>query len=121
MGRAREERSDAGTVDLMRGLTTVGLGWPPAPEIMYGRRKMTVWLSRPLAGPHGTDAGGAGPSRVSEHAVDRLMRQEGMYGWSGVLTRRAVSAALVISDQQGRRGDQEDVVEREGHVGQPVQ
>ncbi|WP_170211123.1 IS3 family transposase [Cryobacterium flavum] len=38
------------------------------PEILYGRRKMTAWLSR------GEFAG------VSKHTVDRLMRLEGMNG-----------------------------------------
>jgi hypothetical protein len=39
-----------------------------AVEIMYGRRKMTPWLRR------------NGFPEASKHAVDRLMREEGMNG-----------------------------------------
>lgn len=39
-----------------------------APEVLYGRRKMTAWLAR------------NGFPDVSKHTVDRLMRDEGMNG-----------------------------------------
>lgn len=43
-----------------------------APEILYGRRKMIVWLNRQLTAE--------GSSLVSKHTVDRLMRKLGMRG-----------------------------------------
>jgi transposase InsO family protein len=59
---------DAQLVDALLGLRTGGPGGRPAPEILYGRRKMTVWLSR------------NGFPSVSKHTVDRLMRLLGMNG-----------------------------------------
>lgn len=64
--------TDAQIVDRLRALRTGGLGGRPAPEILYGRRKMTDWLNRQLAAE-------GGPA-VSKHTVDRLMRTEGMRG-----------------------------------------
>jgi putative transposase len=64
--------TDAEIVDRLRALRTGGPGGRPAPEILYGRRKMTDWLNRGLA------ADGAAPT--SKHTVDRLMRQLGMRG-----------------------------------------
>lgn len=39
-----------------------------APEVLYGRRKMTAWLAR------------SGFPLISKHTVDRLMRDEQMNG-----------------------------------------
>jgi putative transposase len=64
--------SDAELVDRLRALRTGGPGGRPAPEVLYGRRKMTDWLNRQLA------ADGRPP--VSKHTVDRLMRDLGMRG-----------------------------------------
>jgi putative transposase len=64
--------SDAEIVDRLLALRTGGPGGRPAPEVLYGRRKMTVWLNRALA------AQGRPP--VSKHTVDRLMRLLGMRG-----------------------------------------
>jgi putative transposase len=64
--------SDAEIVDRLRALRTGGRGGRPAPEIVYGRRKMTDWLNRRLAAE--------GRPSVSKHTVDRLMRTEGMRG-----------------------------------------
>jgi putative transposase len=98
--------SDAQLVDVLRGLATAGPGGRPAPEIMYGRRKMTAWLNRTLADPGRKDPGaGGGPAqgpvgagRVSKHTVDRLMRQEGMYG---LVRGRKVRTTIPAKD--GRR------------------
>lgn len=64
--------SDAQIMDLLIGLRSGGPGGRPAPEIMYGRRKMTVWLNRQLAAQY--------RASVSKHTVDRLMRLLGMNG-----------------------------------------
>jgi putative transposase len=64
--------TDAEIVDRLRGLATGGRGGRPAPETLYGRRKMTDWLNRQLAAE--------GRPAVSKHTVDRLMRQLGMRG-----------------------------------------
>lgn len=64
--------SDAEIIDLLLGLRTAGPSGRPAPEILYGRRKMTVWLNRRLAAQ--------GYQPVSKHTVDRLMRLLGMHG-----------------------------------------
>jgi putative transposase len=40
----------------------------PLPEVLYGRCKMTAWLAS------------NGFPDVSEHTVDRLMREQGMNG-----------------------------------------
>ena len=64
--------SDAEICDRLRALGSGGPGGRRAPEVMYGRRKMTDWLNRALT------AQGRPP--VSKHTVDRLMRQLGMRG-----------------------------------------
>ena len=52
-----------------------------APEVLYGRRKMTAWLAR------------TGFPEVSKHTVDRLMRDEGMNGLvRGRKTRTTIPA-----------------------------
>ncbi|MHB8452633.1 MAG: DDE-type integrase/transposase/recombinase [Mycobacteriales bacterium] len=82
-GRAPADRvfSDAAIVDKLRALKTGGPNGGPAPEVLYGRRKMTAWLSR------------NGFPGVSKHTVDRLMRQEKMAGCvRGRGTRTTVAA-----------------------------
>src|SRR3954468_17259767 len=64
--------SDAEICDRLLALHTAGPAGRPAPEILYGRRKMTAWLNRAMA------AEGRPP--VSKHTVHRLMRQLGMNG-----------------------------------------
>jgi putative transposase len=64
--------TDAEIVDRLRALRTGGPGGRAAPEILYGRRKMTDWLNRALAAD--------GRPLVSKHTVDRLMRAQGMRG-----------------------------------------
>jgi putative transposase len=64
--------SDAEICERLRALGSAGPGGRRAPEVMYGRRKMTDWLNRALA------AEGRPP--VSKHTVDRLMRALGMRG-----------------------------------------
>ena len=51
--RARKRRpgsartyTNAQILDMLLGLHTGSPGGRPAPEILYGRRKMAVWLSR---------------------------------------------------------------------------
>jgi putative transposase len=59
---------DARITDALRGLKVPDGKGRPRPEVLYGRRKMTVWLRR------------NGFPDVSKHTVDRLMRAEGMNG-----------------------------------------
>lgn len=59
---------DARVIDTLRSLKDLDSKGRPRPEILYGRRKMTVWLRR------------NGFPEVSKHTVDRLMRDEGMNG-----------------------------------------
>jgi transposase InsO family protein len=61
-------RSDAVILDVLRSLSARDAKGRRAPEVLYGRRKMTAWLAR---GPF---------PNVSKHTVDRLMRAEGMNG-----------------------------------------
>jgi len=86
--------SDAEIVDRLRALRTGGPGDRPAPEILYGRRKMTDWLNRGLA------ADGAAP--VSKHTVDRLMRQLGM---RGLVRGRGVRTTVPAGDGGRRAAD----------------
>ncbi|WP_347040294.1 IS3 family transposase [Glutamicibacter halophytocola] len=58
----------------------------PKPEVLYGRRKMHIWLQR------------NGFADVSKHTVDRLMRQAGMNGL--VRGRRT---ATTIRSKDGHR------------------
>jgi transposase InsO family protein len=71
--------TDAEVVDRLRALRRSGPDGRPAPEIMYGRRKMTDWLNK-QARREAAAAGLEPPEPVSKHTVDRLMRQEGMHG-----------------------------------------
>lgn len=59
-------------------------------EVLYGRRKMTVWLRR------------NGFPGISKHTVDRLMRDEGM---NGLIRGRAVRTTVPGKDGK-RAGDQ---------------
>jgi transposase InsO family protein len=86
--------SDAEIIDRLRALRTGGPGGRPAPEILYGRRKMTAWLNRVLA------ADGAAP--VSKHTVDRLMRQLGM---RGLVRGRGVRTTVPAGDGGRRAAD----------------
>jgi hypothetical protein len=54
--------TDAAVIDRLRGLRTGSATGGPLPETLYGRRKMTAWLTR------------NGFPGVSKHTVDRLMR-----------------------------------------------
>ena len=86
--------TDAEIIDRLRALRTGGPGGRPAPEILYGRRKMTDWLNRQLA------ADGAAP--VSKHTVDRLMRQLGM---RGLVRGRGVRTTVPAGDGGRRAAD----------------
>lgn len=71
-GPSARALSDAEICDRLLALRTAGSAGRPAPEILYGRRKITAWLNRALA------AEGRPP--VSKHTVHRLMRTLGMNG-----------------------------------------
>jgi transposase InsO family protein len=72
--------SDAAIIDTLRHLRTGSVTGGPLPELLYGRRKMTAWLTR-----SGVD--------ISKHTVDRLMRDEGMNGLvRGRTTRTTIPA-----------------------------
>jgi transposase InsO family protein len=86
--------TDAEILDRLRALRTGGPGGRPAPEILYGRRKMTDWLNRQLA------AEGRPP--VSKHTVDRLMRAEGMHG---LVRGRGVRTTVPAKTDAGRAAD----------------
>lgn len=47
---ARRVVADAHVVDRLRALRSDGPGGRPAPEVLYGRRKMTAWLNRTAEG-----------------------------------------------------------------------
>jgi putative transposase len=53
---------------VLDALRAPGPNGRPAPEVLYGRRKMTAFLDR-----HGFPG-------ISKHTVDRLMRDQGMNG-----------------------------------------
>jgi putative transposase len=80
--------TDAQIVDVLRGLRTGGPSGRPRPEILYGRRKMAVWLRR-NGFPH-----------LSKHTVDRLMRAEGM---NGLVRGRRTRTTIPAKDSRGRR------------------
>ena len=86
--------SDAEVVDRLRALRVGGPGGRPAPEILYGRRKMTDWLNRGLAAE--------GRPAVSKHTVDRLMRQLGM---NGLVRGRGARTTVPAGDGGRRAGD----------------
>lgn len=86
--------TDAEIVDRLPALRSGGPGGRPAPEVLYGRRKMTDWLNRALA------AEGRPP--VSKHTVDRLMRAEGMHG---LVRGRGVRTTIPAKTDARRAGD----------------
>lgn len=81
--------NDALVVDVLRGLRALDGKGRPRPEVLYGRRKMTVWLRR------------NGFPGVSKHTVDRLMRLEGMNG----LVRGRKTRTTTPSRDGHRAGD----------------
>jgi putative transposase len=91
---ARRVVADAHVVDRLRALRSDGQGGRPAPEVLYGRRKMTAWLNRTA---EGTPTAGM---RLSQRHVARLMRQEGM---SGLVRSRKVRTTIPAKDGAGRR------------------
>ena len=60
--------TDASILDVFHRLHQRDRRSRPRPEVLYGRRKMTAWLSR------------NGFPGVSKHTIDRLMRLAGMNG-----------------------------------------
>lgn len=79
-------RTDAIILDRLRALKIRDVKGRQPPEVLYGRRKMTAWLTR------------TGLPNVSKHSVDRLMRLEGMNGL--VRGRRT---RTTIQGRDGRR------------------
>jgi putative transposase len=77
---------DARITDALRALKVPDAKGRPRPEIIYGRRKMTQWLRR------------NGFPEASKHAVDRLMRDEGMNGLV-----RGRKTRTTIPGKDGRR------------------
>jgi putative transposase len=86
--------TDAETIDRLLSLRTGGPGGRPAPEILYGRRKMTVWLNRRLAGQ--------GRPAVSKHTVDRLMR---LLDFKGLVRGRGVRTTVPAGKDARRAKD----------------
>lgn len=80
---------DAAIIDVFRQLRQRDGRGLQRPEVLYGRRKMTAWLTR------------NGFPDVSKHTVDRLMRDEGM---AGVIRGRAVRTTIPAKDGK-RAGD----------------
>ena len=83
--------SDAELTDRLLALRTAGPAGRPAPEILYGRRKMTAWLNRAMT------AEGRPP--VSKHTVHRLMAELGMNG----LVRGRTTRTTVPGGKDARR------------------
>jgi putative transposase len=86
--------TDAEILGRLRALRGGGPGGRPAPEVLYGRRKMTDWLNRQLADE--------GRALVSKHTVDRLMRQLGM---RGLVRGRGVRTTVAAKADARRAGD----------------
>ena len=83
---------DARITDALRSLKVPDAKGLPRPEIIYGRRKMTQWLRR------------NGFPEASKHTVDRIMREEGMYGLI-----RGRKTRTTIPGKDGRRaGDRSE-------------
>jgi transposase InsO family protein len=91
--------ADARVVHRLKALRTDGPDGPggrAAPEIIYGRRKMTAWLNRTA---NGTLTQGV---RLSQRQVARVMRQESMRG----LVRSAkVRTTIPAKDGVARAAD----------------
>jgi transposase InsO family protein len=68
---------------------------------MYGRRKMTDWLTK-QARREATAAGEPAPAPVSKHTVDRLMRCEGM---NGLVRSRGVKTTVAAKKDAVRARD----------------
>jgi transposase InsO family protein len=88
--------ADARVVDRLRALRTEGPAGRPAPEILYGRRKMTAWLNRTA---RDTPTEGR---QLSQRQVGRLMRQEGM---KGLVRSRSVRTTIPAKDGTARPQD----------------
>ncbi len=93
--------TDAEVVDRLRALRTGGPNGRPAPEIMYGRRKMTDWLTK-QARREAAAASEPAPEPVSKHTVDRLMRSEGM---NGLVRSRGVRTTVAAKKDAVRARD----------------
>jgi transposase InsO family protein len=91
---------DARITDALRDLLVPDGKGRPHPEVIYGRRKMTVWLRR------------NGFPEASKHTVDRLMRAEGMNGLV-----RGRKTRTTIPRKDGRRA--RDLLNRDFHVRVP--
>jgi putative transposase len=83
---AERTRTDALLLNRLRALKARDAKGRQAPEVLYGRRKMTAWLAR------------TGLPNVSKHTVDRLMRLERMNGLV-----RGRKARTTIQGKDGRR------------------
>jgi putative transposase len=81
--------TDAAIVDVFHQLRQRDEKGRQSPEVLYGRRKMTAWLRR------------QGFAGMSNHTVDRLMRDEGM---NGLIRGRAVRTTIPAKDGT-RSGD----------------
>ncbi|MBG0741191.1 DDE-type integrase/transposase/recombinase [Paeniglutamicibacter antarcticus] len=86
---AQRTMEDARITDVLRRLRTLDGKGRPAPEVIYGRRKMTAWLAR------------NGFPDISKHTVDRLMRQEAMNG----LVRGRKTRTTVQGEDSRRAND----------------
>jgi putative transposase len=86
--------ADAQIIDRLLALRAAGPGGRPAPEILYGRRKMTAWLNRTLARQ--------GRPPVSKHTVARLMRALGM---RGLVRSRGVRTTVAAAKPGSRARD----------------
>jgi putative transposase len=89
--RAPSDRTidDAALVGVLRGLRKRDSRGRQRPEVLYGRRKMTAWFAR------------TGFPNVSKHTVDRLMRDEGMFG----LVRGRKTVTTIPAKNGLRAGD----------------
>jgi len=85
---------DAEICDRLLALRTAGPAGRPAPETLYGRRKMTAWLNRTMA------AEGRPP--VSKHTVHRLMADLGM---NGLVRGRKTRTTMPGGKDARRAGD----------------
>lgn len=75
--------TDASILDVFHRLHQRDRRSRPRPEVLYGRRKMTAWLSR------------NGFPGVSKHTIDRLMRLAGM---NGPVRGRKIRSAIPAKD-----------------------
>ena len=91
---------DARITDVLRGLRILDGKGRPAPEVIYGRRKMTAWLAR------------NGFPAISKHTVDRLMRQEAMNGLV-----RGRKTRTTVPGKDGRRA--KDLLNRDFNAPTP--